>query len=212
MLSELFLWLVVFSCVFLFAFWIERFRINYFSSPFTVSSYFLACSLGAYFLFRDYFREIKNIDKNAFFILIGLIFYSIVILAFFSRQKKPKELFFRFGKNQYLRLDYRYYISKFFEVIFQQVMIIILVSILQNESFLIRSLSYIFLFGLIHLFLIRRDGLLFSLIFTIFGIISAFIFPYLILNVKNGIAISFALHYGFYLVLVPLFWIIYIKK
>ncbi len=211
MLSDIFLWLIIFSCIFLFAFWIEKFKINYFSSPIIISSYFLACSLAVYFSFIDYFREM-NINKNAVFIFIGVIFYSIIILTVFSKQKKPEELFSRFEKNQYLRLNYRYYITKFFEVIFQQVMVMLLVSILQNERFIIRSLIYIFLFGLIHLFLIRRDGLLFSLIFTIFGIISAFIFPYIILNVKNGIAISFALHYGFYLILVPMFWIIYRKK
>jgi hypothetical protein len=140
-----------------------------------------------------------------------LILFSIIIYYFAQKNlKKDKKIINKYRNVDFIKIDFRFLFSKIFEIFFQQLMVFILIKILNNLGFnlTIIILVFIFLFGLSHLFLIKINKKMFGLFYTLVGILSAFIIPYIILNINYGIIITFIIHYLFYIFAGVLFWII----
>lgn len=94
-----------------------------------------------------------------------------------------------------------YFLPKSFEIIFQQLLILALVLVLAAEGLSVRriSLACALLFGGMHL-LLMFDQVPWSLVvrFVVVASLFGLVFPVLILRVQNGLAYSFAIHWGYY--------------
>ena len=106
-------------------------------------------------------------------------------------------------------MDYKYLASKPFEILFQQIMILILVLLLSKETFSMTETIFYFvlLFGIVHLLGINIAGKIFGTYFLVMSLIGAIIFPILILNVNYGFMYSFIVHVSFYSISSVLFWL-----
>lgn len=98
-----------------------------------------------------------------------------------------------------------YFLPKAFEILVQQVLIAALVLGLQAhfKSLTQVSFSYALLFGGGHiaLFLLSSAPTLHAAAMTLAALLSALIFPYLLLRVRGGFIYSYVLHFVFYLAL-----------
>ncbi len=101
-----------------------------------------------------------------------------------------------------------YFLPKSVEVLMQQILIGALV-----HAFAVRFQSmkkiiflYIFTFGLAHvaMFLFGSSGL-YATIMTTGAVLSAFVFPYLMLRVRGGFMYSYTIHLVFYIALAMIF-------
>lgn len=185
---------------------------DYIKNYLIVSFYFLIVSLIMIYIFRD---SLDSLVKNLSFfpIIIVLVFSLINFLAFFLTNKyilKPIEFIEKYSKVHFLHMDYRYLLSKSFEIFFQQILIISLVFILNTNGFNIFWITFIFmcLFGFAHIPMLKIGEGLFGLLILIASIFSSFLFPYLILNFEYGYVYTFILHWLFYTNTGILFWII----
>jgi hypothetical protein len=99
-------------------------------------------------------------------------------------------------------MDIRYLFAKSFEIVFQQLLIIALVSILKHADIetLFIYITFSLLFGSLHLPLMKIRGKRFGMYFSIAAFTSGFFFPYFIIHFSNGYVYSYMLHWGFYLV------------
>ena len=102
-----------------------------------------------------------------------------------------------------LLADPWYFLPKSVDILFQQLLIVALVLALAKREHDLRRISVLcaILFGGTHLLLAFGGVPLMYLIrFTIFATLFGFLFPYLILKVRNGLVWSYSLHWTYYAV------------
>jgi predicted membrane protein len=130
---------------------------------------------------------------------------------FFSNKflKRPIRFLEKYSHISYLRLDYRYLISKSFEIFFQQILIVSLVFMLKNNGFDLfwTTIVFAFLFGFGHIPMIRLEKSFFGIFVFIAAIISSFLFPFLILSFQYGFIYTYIAHWLFYTNSGVLYWI-----
>ena len=101
-----------------------------------------------------------------------------------------------------------YLIPKAADILVQQTLIAVLVFALAAHLQSLKSIisAYAITFGGAHvvLFLLNNTATPLALILTVGAILSAIIFPYLILRVPGGLIWSYAIHLAFYIVLIAL--------
>ena len=126
----------------------------------------------------------------------------------------PKEYFEEYPQRQYLKIDLRRLFSKSIDILSQQVAVVLLVMFLGDAGLNLNQIILIFavIFGLVHapLIIIER-GTWPSWYFTIFSILSAVVFPTLILKVQYGFVNSYIIHLVFYTLTATGFWILHRK-
>ena len=100
-----------------------------------------------------------------------------------------------------LLADPWYFLPKSVDILFQQLLIVALVLALAAEQYDLRRIAIGcgLLFGVAHL-LLGFGGLplMYVIRFTMFATLFGFIFPWLILKVKNGFVWSYSLHWVYY--------------
>jgi hypothetical protein len=109
-------------------------------------------------------------------------------------------------------LDYRYLVSKAFEILYQQTMIVVLILIINGT---INNLAgvmivYAVVFGLGHFPMIGLFGeqqKSFTRFYVVVAVGSAIVFPVLILRVNYGFVYSYVVHSIFYTFLAGWFWV-----
>jgi len=96
-----------------------------------------------------------------------------------------------------------YFLPKSVDILFQQLLIVALVLSLHSREHDLRRISVLcaMLFGVTHLLLLF-GGLppIYVVRFTIFATLFGFVFPWLILRVRNGLVWSYGLHWVYYAV------------
>ncbi len=100
-----------------------------------------------------------------------------------------------------LLADPWYFLPKSADILFQQLLIVVLVLALAAREHDLRRISVLcaMLFGGTHLLLVFGGlPLLYVIRFTIFATLFGFLFPYLILRVRNGLVWSYSLHWVYY--------------
>ncbi len=184
---------------------------DYINNYIIVSIYFCFISFILIYIFRNI---LDNLTKNLSFfpIIILLVFFLFNFLIFFLTNKylrKPIEFIDKYSTVHFLKMDYRYLLSKSFEIFFQQVLIITLVFILYYQNFSLTWITIIFMimFGFAHIPRLKIGRDIFGLIIFVASIISSFLFPYLVLNLRYGYIYTFILHWLFYTNKGILFWI-----
>lgn len=178
-------------------------ELNYLTHYQAASLYFFSASCLVIFVFYSQIMPfIKNFSLTPFLLLI--LFFLVNVLSY----KTAKIIFtkqlnnFKHPNIYFARMSYRYMLAKSFEILFQQLLIIALVSFLLElrVSFNLMVLLFALLFSLIHLPLVKIKNVFFGIYFTLAALISAVFFPFLILYIPTGYVYSYILHWLFYLV------------
>jgi len=87
-----------------------------------------------------------------------------------------------------------------FDVFFQQLLIVLLVTKLQRYKLNLKQIQIllVFGFGAIHIFQTLRTDIFISLAYIFVAVIFSFLFPYMILKVRNGYIFNYMIHLGIY--------------
>jgi hypothetical protein len=119
----------------------------------------------------------------------------------------------RYPERTYLLIDYRRLFSKSFDLFSQQVFIVLLALFLKEAGLTIAEIitAFALIFGIVHAPLFWFDKGWPSWYFTIFSILSAIVFPLLVLKVHYGFVYSYIVHMVFYTLTAVGFWILYPK-
>ena len=122
--------------------------------------------------------------------------------------QRPDALITRHPEEFYLRMDYRYLVPKSFEVLFQQLVIVVLTLLLSETGLSVTAVVFAFLgiFGLLHLPMLLVIGRGPGLYYGVASVTLAAAFPVLILRVESGFLYSYAAHWFFYTVVAVLAW------
>ncbi|HLC98316.1 MAG TPA: hypothetical protein VJC21_06075 [Candidatus Nanoarchaeia archaeon] len=145
------------------------------------------------------------------FVVLVLV-YLVTSLAYaFSHKyiQSPSRLIERYPQQFFIQMDYRYLVSKSFDILFQQMMILMLVLWLSQQGFSL-SMTMLFsllLFGGVHIFALIPAGKLFGMYYLIASLLGAVVFPLLVLTVNYGFVYSYALHFFFYTASAVFFWL-----
>jgi len=94
-----------------------------------------------------------------------------------------------------------YFLPKSIEILFQQLEVVVVVLLLASRNLNLRqiSLSCALMFGGAHLLLLLSNVPLgYVTVFTISAFLFGLVFPYFILRVSNGFAMTYAIHWGYY--------------
>lgn len=166
-----------------------------------ITIYFILSSTSVYWLFQKdilfLVSQITSKDISLLSIFLTCIagVYLISPIVFTHKQLAANAL-------ALTKMDLRYLFAKSFEIVFQQLLIIALVSILMQFGItnLLIYITFSLLFGILHLPLMRIRGKRFGIYFSLAAFISGFLFPYLILHFLSGYIYSYMLHWGFYII------------
>jgi len=163
--------------------------------------------------FRETFISlISKTHKSEFIFLILLsLFIHLFSSYFILNYLDQSTLSFDSGGTSFLLMNNFYLYTKPFDVFLQQLLIILLVTKLHQYKLTLKQITFLFIlgFGAIHIFQIFKTGIIIGLAFFIGAIISSFLYPYLILKVRNGYIYNFMIHLGIYNVTTLLFWVFY---
>lgn len=175
--------------------------------------YFLTLSVLIVILFRTTLARVSTQFTVTPFIVLGFV-YAVTITIYRTarlRLTKPERLIERNPYEQFLTLDYRYLISKSFELLFQQIMIVLLVLTIYDAAPKMIHVIVIYgvVFPLAHLPIypfIGTNEKSFRMFYIVASIVSAILFPLLILSVDCGFAYSYAIHLSFYTLSALILW------
>jgi hypothetical protein len=192
------------------AFWLIRKEINYVDNSIVTSLLFLALSA---ILIAAFWPRLAPLADNPtvlpFAVLLLTAVTAIGLYAVCRRYgRRPDGLIARHPEEFYLRLDPRYLVSKSFEVLFQQLVIVELTLLLASTGMSLRSivLAFLALFGVLHLPMLRIVGRGLGLIYTLAAATLALVFPVLILRVHSGFVYSYAAHWFAYILAGAVAW------
>jgi len=207
----IFLWIIPFGAFFL----LRKKGINYIRFYGITTLLFLMFTFVSVVFFRNILFPIFKVFTIIPFVFLVLLFIIIILVYhFFNKHvKKPLNLMKSNPDQYFLLMNYKYLFSKSFDILFQQVQILVLVLLLFNSGFSLVKIVIIFsaLFGLVHVFNIPLAGKYFGLYYFLASILAGVLFPLLIINFKYGFVYSYILHWIFYLISAILFWLFYKK-
>lgn len=199
-------WLIVWGGYF----YLIRRRINYISRPVITSAYFLIFSLPAIYVSKELLIPLLKAFSIIPFVVLFFVLVGTVVSYHFSKKhlQPPTKLIEKYPNASFLRMDYRYVISKSCEIFFQQVMIVIFVLLLIDYGLSIWQiiLTFLVFFGVVHVPLIKLEGKVMGYFFTLSSLVSALVFPPLILLFNYGFVYSYTVHWAFYTFSAVLFW------
>lgn len=183
---------------------------GYNTTPLPITIYYLVWTLIAIFAFKDQLDERKIISNRWTALTLFIIGTSIIstYLAYIMPNLKPITWTASLvPPSEILSANSWYFLPKSIDIFLQQILLLTIVTAFADNKYSLKTTSFwcAGLFGSAHLLLILGGGgFIYVTVFTILAIISSFIFPYLLLEVKNGIVYSYFLHWSFYAVVVIL--------
>jgi len=181
-------------------------KINYIENHWIASIFFFLVSVLIVSLFYEDLSFLIKPELNiAPFLSLLLLFISNsvayrYIVRSFPYYKKAFELddFYYFNK-----FDRKYLFSKSFELMYQQVMVVLLTIWLFDYGLSLTIIIFTFaiIFGLVgHLPLLFVNQKSIGVFFLMASILSSFVFPFLILKVEWGFVYSYICHWIFYII------------
>ena len=208
---EILLWAVLWLIGFGIFFYLNKKGITYTSFYFATAGYFLITTLLLILPFKNLLLPVLQGFTLTPLVLLGLAFIVEILVYFLAHKflKKPVRFIREHPSQYFLKMDYRYLFSKSFEILFQQMLIILFVLILNEYSFRLFQIMILFsiFFSLIHLPLLKMARKSFGLLYVVSSFLSGFIFPPLILTVHYGFVYSYMIHWIFYTSLGVFFWV-----
>ena len=190
-------------------------RIDYIKHFVWTAVYFLAIAVITILIFKDHiFRIIQNFTSTPL-VILGIVTLAHIALYFYipKHYQEPKEYFERYPKRTFLTIDFRRMVSKSMDLFAQQVFIVLLASFLKDAGLSLVHIiaTFAVIFGAVHAPLIIFERGWPTWYFTVFSILSAVIFPVLILKIHYGFVYSYIVHWVFYTLTAVVFWILYPK-
>lgn len=177
--------------------------------PLTAIIYFALVASLLIFSFNDVFKVFfMDFKWKQYSILTMLLIIHIAIYYMCLTYFKKPTILLQNNNISFLYLNRYFLISKPFEILLQQVFIILLVWKLHQNKLSLKKIILLLavFFGWIHIFLSFTMSLAFWLYFTIFAILSSIIFPYQIIKIKDGCLYNFLIHLLFYDLSALFFW------
>ena len=181
---------------------------DYSTHPFKMAVYYLfwvVITLINFWAFYKHWGTIKGSTSTLGIIAlacvgIGLYFYYIYPLfpplSWTSTLPPPSDL---------LYASSWYFVPKSIEIALQQLLIVAMVLAFKAQGFSVHTTARwsAVLFGGMHVLLaLSGSSFMYVLVFTSAATLAGFIFPYLIVRVKDGLIYSYLLHWGFYAVII----------
>lgn len=187
-------------------FWSETLlstEIGYNEAPLFYAAYYAIWSVFVFWFFRRTLIVPSGFQVSyERSIWVTALLVSMTIFLFLILPRLPETAWTRSETPvEFFHANSWYFIPKTTEIIFQQVLIAALIFALKDYKMTLPTLSLVtaLLFGGIHLTLaLSYDNPLYVLRYAIAATIFGAIVPYLILRVRNGFFISFAIHSGYY--------------
>lgn len=178
---------------------------------FLAALYFLATAIVTGVLFNGY---VPRVFEG--FVFVPVIVLIVVVIAHIAlylylpkRLNVSKEYFLRYPTRQFLQLDPRRLVFKTADIVSQQLLIVLLVLFLQDAGLRLPQviLAFAIIFSAFHVPLtLFEKGKWPAWYFTAFAMLSAVVFPILILKVQYGFVYSFIIHWVFYTATAVGFW------
>jgi len=184
------------------SFGLIRKGVTYLTHPLLTSCSFLLFSLLVMMLFRPWLEPLaRTVTAPSVIVLLAAIVVTVAVYAVAPRLfGRPDGLIARHPEEFYLHMQYRYLVPKSFEILFQQLIIVVLTLRLAATGLPLTGVVLTFLgcFALLHLPMLllvrRRVGIAYNLA----SLTLAAVFPLLILRVPSGVVYSYATHWSFY--------------
>ena len=205
------LWLLVWCAVWGGFYVLLSLNIDYISRPDVTALYFSAATVMAALLPGGLFRTRRDLLQVSTLTTPGLALgVAIAVYVTLPRFLSPPWLLIQKNPDMFfLKLDLRYLVPKLFDISFQQVLVLLLLLSLRRGGLSVKGTcsTCCVLFGAPHLFLLDRNGLAVGGYFLIFSLLAGFLFPYIILRYRRGLAYTFSLHLLFYVATGVLCWL-----
>ncbi len=186
--------------------------IDYVTRPVRVAATFVVLTLIAVQPFWPLVRtRVTSTAPVTGLAVLGVAGVAVAVHAFLrARLRRPSAFIAAHPHIYWLRLDDRYLVSKPFEILFQQTLLVSLVCLLdaRGASTVAIVLGCMTLFGASHVLLFRLVGRLFGWYYLISSLVAAIVFPVLILHLRDGIVWSLSAHWLFYVASAAAFWVV----
>jgi len=203
-IAKIMLWLILWFSVWLIFYLLTDKKMNYVEKYRQTAGFFFLVLILIILIFHNdlYFLIKPKFQIFPFACLFLLFVFNFIayryVGLFFPNYKKAFELD---STLYFAKFDHKYLFSKSFEILYQQVMISLLSVWLANSGLSFLAIVFIFsvIFGWGHIPLFFYSAKSVSIFFLIAAIISAFVFPFLILKVEWGIIYSYIFHWIFYI-------------
>jgi len=180
------------------------------NKPELTAVYFIALAAFVFATFDDLIPKGILLFMPFFPVVILAVFYTINYYYFLLRKnfKEPVLLIENHPLDSWLTANRKSLFITSGHIFFQQSIISLIILNLNSLGFDLKSIILIFaaIFSGIHLPLIPFKGLTFTLMFVIASILSAMIFPIILLNFNFGILINYSIHWMFYVLITFVFW------
>lgn len=202
----------IFICVlgFYFAVMMDRLRITYTRLYAITCIYFLLITGIVIYLHRPYFTILVSRSRITPVLFSIAVVASLLLLIYWAKVnlKRPTEFIERNPHQSFILLDYRYFLAKGCEILFQQSIVVLLALLLAQAGFSLITIMFLFaiIFSVAHVPLIFYDKTFWGWYYTAFSFIAGFIFPPLILSVNFGFLYALLIHWSFYALGGILFW------
>ncbi len=182
----------------------------YSNYPVVMALYYMFWVWVAFRTFRSLYQNWRMVEvRTSMFVLIGVALvgvfcYVVYVLPAFPpihwayQWTPPSEL---------LYASPWYFLPKSIDIALQQLLIAAMVLVFELRKWPIKTIAAwsAGLFGGIHLLLVfGGSSLAYTFFFTASAVVAGYIFPYLMLRVRNGFLYSYFLHWGFYAAVIVL--------
>lgn len=183
------------------------FSLNYNTAPFIIAGYFFVWFIIAVTAFRDILRTL--LFENRLWVYAATILAAGIVVPALLVQLSQLPIPHSSNPSYYSDILFAtpwYFLPKVADILLQQTLIATIILALAAHIRSLKTLSYTYavLFGGAHvvLFLLSDTPSAYAAMMTGGALVSAAIFPYLILRVRSGFVYTFSIHLLFYLVLV----------
>jgi hypothetical protein len=181
---------------------------DYSTHPFKMAVYYLFWVVVTLINFWAFYRHWGTIKINVSTLgvitlaCIGIALYFYYLLPLFpalpwvGALPPPSDL---------LYASSWYFLPKSIEIALQQLLIVAMVLAFHAQEFSVHTIARwsAVLFGGMHVLLaLSGSSFIYVLVFTSAATVAGFIFPYLILRIRNGLIYSYMLQWGFYAVII----------
>ena len=184
---------------------------DYISHFRTTAAYFFVLSVLAALSFQHVLQQhVAVLGWMHLLLLVGIAILQVVAYACIRKWLRRPTRFIRAHPHVYfLQMDYRYLVSKPFEILFQQIMFGSLVLFLFKSGIAIEGIVpiCIVLFAAIHVPLIKLLGRCFGCFYISSAVVAATVFTLLILGAEGGLLYSYLSHWLYYTVAGAGFWL-----
>ena len=170
----------------------------------------------AAFLLYSFYPTYKALfQKTRWYELVGLVSLSLIVHGLVSYYivmyaERPDWIFSDRGTS-FLLINNYYVWAKPLDVLVQQLLIIWLTTKLYANGLTLKQIIIFFLiaFGSIHIFQVLKTDWMIGLLFTIGALMSSVLYPYLLLQTRNGYVYNYMIHLGLYNIAALAAWLLY---